>query len=84
VRQHLPPLSVLDAVDETPRSASAIYLAMNGLPPDTHFTVSHRSARRHVGRSLERLAREGLVVRHVERIGGRAHITFSTLTTSHA
>jgi hypothetical protein len=68
--------TVLAAVTDEPRSASAIYLAMNGLPPDTAFTISHRHARKRVGTTLQFLFEDGLIQQEITGDGERVHTKF--------
>lgn len=72
----------LSLVSAVPHTADELYRTNAGLPADVRLTVSHRRARKRLGRALEQLAREGKIIRDVTTGAHHDIIYFRTLAAA--
>lgn len=63
--------TALGLVSRVPRTATELYREWADLPADFRLPISHRRRRAELGRTLESLAREGVIHRAVEE--GEGH-----------
>lgn len=71
--------TALSLVTAVPHTADELYRIHAHLSADASLPVSHRRARKRLGRTLEHLSREGLITREVTTGTHHPTIRFRTL-----
>lgn len=73
--------AALSLVTAVPRTTAELYRTYADLPADVRLSVSHRRARKRLGRTLEQLAREGTITREITTGDPHNIIQFRTLAS---